>query len=490
MQTFWTKPMLYQRGLNLFDGYCRLCPLAAHLIWKTPVYNFIIPDRVEDTGKRRYKEIWIDVTDSVPPFDSPKDTLSSVFDQVIDRLPKKSTILDFGAGKLRNTIYFLKKGYNVRAVEFQKTQLGSTQAKEMHEKAQSYGEQFDKLVFPHEFFESKLKFNLVLLVNVANIMPVPSERLLVIQYCRDKLKKDGILLWYNQHRDPDYVARCVPEYAIGDGFYMKKDKRYQTFYRDFEIYEIDGMFLANGFRLKDRIEAGHNRARLYGLSGNNPLKDIVTAEKIRKYVKGDESRSHEKVGVSILKESDKSSLNAPNPIELSNESFYIDSLSQLPTGRAYDTEYQNLVAAILIKLFMPPLKNPKLEYVGSGGTKRIDIVMSNTQEPGFFAGLSTRFNVPAPYIFIECKNYSSDISNPEIDQLAGRFTKQGGQFGMLVYRKASEELLLKRCQEKLKSDQYIVTLNDDDIIRMLKYRLDHEDLEEFMDEKMQRLLLS
>jgi hypothetical protein len=60
----------------------------------------------------------MDVTESVPPFDSPKETLTSVLDQVLKILPKNSMILDFGAGKLRNTIYLLENGYNVRAVEF------------------------------------------------------------------------------------------------------------------------------------------------------------------------------------------------------------------------------------------------------------------------------------------------------------------------------------------------------------------------------------
>jgi hypothetical protein len=476
---------------DLFTSYRKFCPKGAHLIWKTSIYRFVIPDNLNRSNTKRYKEVWIDVTDSVPPFDSPKDTLGSVLDNVLEKIPSNSVILDFGAGKLRNTIYLLDKGYNVRAVEFEKTQHASKQSKDMYQKALSYSGQFDKLVFPHEFFQSDLKFDLVILINVANIMPVPSERLLVLQYCREKLRPEGLILWYNQHRDPDYIARCIPEYALGDGYYMKKDNRYQTFYRDFESYEVDAMFMSNGFRLEERIEAGHNIARTYHISGTNPLKNTLNAEKVRKYVVGDENRSHEKVGVSILKESDKPIINIPNPLELCEEQFYIDALTRLPAGREYDIEYQNLICAILIKLFMPPLKNPKLEYPLSDGIKRVDIIMSNPQEHGFFGGLSKRFDVTAPYIFIECKNYSSDLSNPEVDQLTGRFTKKGGRFGILVYRRIGDEsMLLKRCQRCLDNDEYVVTLNDNDIIKMLKYKIHGENIDEYMDEKMQQLLLS
>src|SRR5689334_587934 len=155
---------------DLFTSHRKFCPKGAHLIWKTSIYRFVIPDNLNRSNTKRYKEVWIDVTDSVPPFDSPKDTLGSVLDNVLEKIPSNSVILDFGAGKLRNTIYLLDKGYNVRAVEFEKTQHASKQSKDMYQKALSYSGQFDKLVFPHEFFQSDLKFDLVILINVANII--------------------------------------------------------------------------------------------------------------------------------------------------------------------------------------------------------------------------------------------------------------------------------------------------------------------------------
>jgi hypothetical protein len=76
-------------------------------------------------------------------------------------------------------------------------------------------------------------------------MPVPSERLLVLQSIRTKLKDDGFVLWYTMHGDKEQISRCKPEHKLGDGYYISPNDRYQTFYRDFETYEIDEMFFSN-----------------------------------------------------------------------------------------------------------------------------------------------------------------------------------------------------------------------------------------------------
>lgn len=110
----------YPQGLSLITQYCDICPKEVHLIWKLPVYRFIIPYNLNPDGDSRYKDILIDVTDSAPPFNETKKQMAMVFDEGCKLLTKESPILDFGAGKLRNTIYFLEKGYNVNAVEFEK----------------------------------------------------------------------------------------------------------------------------------------------------------------------------------------------------------------------------------------------------------------------------------------------------------------------------------------------------------------------------------
>ena len=65
-----------------------------------------------------------------------------------------------------------------------------------------------------------------------------------------------------------------------------------------------------------------------------------------------------------------------------------------------------------------PVKEREIDF----GRKRIDIVYTNAARDGFFYRLHTSHQVVLTYIMVECKNYSSDIGNPELDQLGGRFS--------------------------------------------------------------------
>lgn len=70
---------------------------------------------------------------------------------------------------------------------------------------------------------------------------------------------------------------------------------------------------------------------------------------------------------------------------------------------------------------------------------------------------------------IECKNYSNDIQNPEIDQLIGRFSARRGMFGISTSRKfENKQLILKRCQDTyMDSGNVIFPIEDADFITLL-----------------------
>lgn len=236
----------------------------------------------------------------------------------------------------------------------------------------------------------------------------------------------------------------------------------------------------------------HNHARLYKKTGNNPTKNVITANKIRQFVIGDRDETPQRVGISILKESHKPTLNIPNPIELRDESIYIDALGQLQTGPKYANEYHHLITAILIKLFMPPLEDPAIEVEINEGLKRVDIAMTNHAQTGSFIILS-----PTIFMFrLFLQSVKTIKQKQEIKKQisSGRFSPKRGKFGILVYReskKENEENLLKRCQKLVvDKDEYIIPLNDEDIIYMLNCKLEEEDIDKYMDEKMQKLMLS
>jgi hypothetical protein len=139
-------------------------------------------------------------------------------------------------------------------------------------------------------------------------------------------------------------------------------------------------------------------------------------------------------------------------------------------GKASASLYENAVEKLLSALFYPSLSYPIAQLEIHGGRKRIDITFSNSAKDGFFLWLSMHY--PSAFIFVECKNYSSDPANPELDQLIGRFSPSRGKFGILVCRKCSNKSLFeKRCRDT-SNDQngYIILLDDEDLKLMVEER--------------------
>lgn len=142
----------------------------------------------------------------------------------------------------------------------------------------------------------------------------------------------------------------------------------------------------------------------------------------------------------------------------------INKLENIPSGSANATNYHNLIIGILELLFYPNLSTPTKEVEIHDGRKRIDIVFNNSAETGFF------FTVPnhnatlsCNYVFVECKNYTGDVSNPELDQLSGRFSNKRGRIGILTCRTLDENFLM-RCADTFIDDRgLIIPIEDSDL---------------------------
>jgi hypothetical protein len=144
-------------------------------------------------------------------------------------------------------------------------------------------------------------------------------------------------------------------------------------------------------------------------------------------------------------------------------------LGAIPAGNDAADDYHVTVEKILEAVFSPNLTMPIREYGIHQGRKRIDIVFTNAGG-GFFGWLALHH--PAGFIYVECKNYTGDPANPELDQLAGRFGPTRGRFGFLCCRGfENKQLFIQRCRDTALDDRgLIIALDDTDLLALMDIR--------------------
>ena len=455
-------------------------------MWESPIYRF----KTEVDGEET--EILIDVTGSAPNFKEPGKQLEGTFDVLLAGLnPEKTKILDFGGAKLRNTLYLLEKGYTVYACEFEDLFMRSKQASEFYKKCEEYPN-FKRLIFPNDFIDSDEKFDVILLINVLNIMPVPLERLSVLALCREKIADNGRLLWYTQHgaySEENAVA------MLNDGMVTGKGRTYHMFYRDFSRKEIHEMLLSMGFSYDKTYtfsSSGSNQAYLFRPEGPILIdSSLELIDRIKKKTNIEFEVSKRKSGIEDIKKYEAevpTHVTTPEEIDILEE--YAKELQNTKPGRDDAPKYHNLIFNILRLVFDGRLKKPKKEERIAEGTQRVDITFKNERTKGFFKQLSEGYKLVCPNIFIECKNYSEDLGNNEIFQIAGRLNKVRGQFGIVVCRTTkNKEKLRDRLNDTIKDGKYIIVLEDEDILKLIQMKLsgDEEEIDDYIEDKFKVL---
>ncbi|WP_375103251.1 DNA cytosine methyltransferase [Paenibacillus sp. RS8] len=180
--------------------------------------------------------------------------------------------------------------------------------------------------------------------------------------------------------------------------------------------------------------------------------------------------------------------------ELTEAEELIYQIKSIPTGGESANDYHNLIFCCLQYIFGDSLKRGRTEVKLNNSRKRIDIVFDNYAASGFFAHIRDRHHVFCPRIIIECKNYTSDPSNPEVDQLLGRLGEHTGKLGILICREVQDyQKLLNRCKDVLNQfGSYIFFLTDNDIKELLKLKQipDEEGILEYLSSVWDRLTMN
>lgn len=148
---------------------------------------------------------------------------------------------------------------------------------------------------------------------------------------------------------------------------------------------------------------------------------------------------------------------------------FIQELKKIKPGRKEEAKYHDTIFDIIIFALGSKITNPAKEVKIHDGRKRIDIMCLNSSTSGILYDIPNIYKIPLNLMTIECKNYSNDLGNPEVDQLAGRFSPMRAKCGFLLFRSVTDyNTLIKRCQDTYRDDRgLIIPLSDEDIFNIL-----------------------
>ncbi len=162
---------------------------------------------------------------------------------------------------------------------------------------------------------------------------------------------------------------------------------------------------------------------------------------------------------------------AGSDVDSDDETVISEALSTVlrgtPVGNDAAGAYHKLMVGIVEFIFFPKLTHPKKEREIHEGRKRIDIVMENAAHTGLFYTIPNIRQLPCAYVPLECKNYGREVRNPELDQLAGRFSVNRGKVGFLCCRQFENRgLFIQRCRDTFRDDRGLaLPLDDETILR-------------------------
>ncbi len=278
-------------------------------------------------------------------------------------------------------------------------------------------------------------------------------------------------IWDNEYADrlviEDRPLLLVPKIAVS---YWKE-------YTNQKYYQHDILNFLKGEHLKNRSGLVRERTLKDGTKHYYVTKNDI-AERDAPYSKQflrEFTLKHPDIFENFKEKSSKTvapvTNNALEEINLGNLIDYlIKNLNEISPGPTNASTYHKLAIGILELIFYPGLNNPIKEREINEGRKRIDITFDNSASDGYFLRLSSVHQIPSRYIFVECKNYTSDTENPEVDQLSGRFSVNTGKFGILMCRKIeNRKLLIARCIDLWKQkNELIIPLSDLEVIEILK----------------------
>lgn len=169
-----------------------------------------------------------------------------------------------------------------------------------------------------------------------------------------------------------------------------------------------------------------------------------------------------------------------------------DQLREIPGGSESATQYHRFMIGTLEFLFYPNLIYPDLEAEIHEGRKRIDILYTNASKSGLFERIQRGPQTRSHFVPVECKNYTREINNPELDQISSRFSRERGSFVIIFCRTLDKKArFIARCRDTAKDGRgVILPMDDEDIHALLTLVAENRrtSVDEFLNERVLQVL--
>lgn len=164
----------------------------------------------------------------------------------------------------------------------------------------------------------------------------------------------------------------------------------------------------------------------------------------------------------------------------------ISTLEQLPKGKEWDEQFEDLVMEIIRYCFVRALGNPEKRVRDQNGTVIRDIVTSNIASGGFWEIVRNKYG--AVQVVWECKNYE-DLKADDFHQTAYYMTPAGGKFVVLVFRGEMKKHYFQHIKRIHDSHQGIVlVLNERDLKIFLRQAVNGKVKESHIQETYDRTI--
>lgn len=174
--------------------------------------------------------------------------------------------------------------------------------------------------------------------------------------------------------------------------------------------------------------------------------------------------------------------------------YLIWMLQSIEKWRLTADDYHNIIVGIIQFVFYPDFIYPKKETPIHWWRKRIDITYENAAKKWFLDHIQHKLQLPCPHVFVECKNFTWDPANPELDQLSWRFSPNRWRFWILTCRDFSNtDLFIERCRDTYSDNRWlIVPLTDVDLVELINMTVNDDKVwkNRYVQEIINKIVLS